>query len=261
MLDKYVLGGAGAALHAVQHDDVGPGLDCELDIVTWPSRANFDKDRFLPIGEFAQLLDLDCQIVGAGPVRVATGAALVDAGGQGPHLGDPLGNLLPEQHAAASRLGALADDDFDCLAGTQMGRVEAIARRQHLVDENLRFAALFRAHPAITSGRAGANRAGATAERTFGIGAESAKAHSSDRDWDPQFDRLFRKPGAERYIRCTAFAIPFKWVARDRGPEQYQIVEARQRAQGAEAADLVEAFVGSAVDLGDDLGRKGGRAP
>ena len=122
MLDKDLLGGAGAALHAVEHDDVGPGLDRELDIVARPRRADLDKDRLFPIGELAQFLDLDRQIVGAGPVRVAAGAALVDAGGQGPHLGDPLGDLLPEQHAAAARLGSLADDDLDCLAGAQMAR-------------------------------------------------------------------------------------------------------------------------------------------
>src|SRR6516164_4595777 len=42
----------------IKHDDVGPGLDRELDIVARPRRADLDKDRLLPIGGLAQLLDL-----------------------------------------------------------------------------------------------------------------------------------------------------------------------------------------------------------
>src|SRR6202035_5506716 len=261
MLDKNLLSGAGAALHAIEHDDVGPGLDGELHVEARPCRADLDKDRLFPIGELAQFLDLDRQIVGTGPIRVTAGAALVNPGRQGAHLGDPLGNLLPEQHAAASRLRALANDDLDRLAGAQMARVEAIARRQYLVDEDFRLAALFLAHAAITGRRAGPNRAGAAAERPLGIGAERAKAHSGDRDRDLQFDRLCRETGAERQVGGAALAIAFERVARDRGAEQYEVVETRQRAQSAEAADLVEPFIGRALDLSDDLGRKGGGAP
>ena len=34
MLDENVLGGPGAALHAVEHDDIGAGLDRQLHVVT-----------------------------------------------------------------------------------------------------------------------------------------------------------------------------------------------------------------------------------
>ena len=47
---------------------------------------------------------------------MAAGRALVDALGQGAHLGDAVGDLLAEQHAAAAGLGALADDDLDGVA-------------------------------------------------------------------------------------------------------------------------------------------------
>jgi hypothetical protein len=140
-------------------------------------------------------------------------------------------------------------------------RVEAIARRQYLIDEDLRLAALFRAHAAITGRRAGPGRGGAAAQRPLGIGAERAKAHSGDRNGDLQLDRLFGKTGAERHVSGATLAIAFERVARDRGAQQYEVVETRQRAQSAEAADLVEAFIGSAFDLRGDFGGKGGRAP
>jgi hypothetical protein len=59
---------------------------------------------------------------------MAAGAALVDPGRQGTHPGHPLGDLVAEQHASAARLCALADDDLDPLAGTQMRRIKAVAR-------------------------------------------------------------------------------------------------------------------------------------
>src|SRR6516165_3322056 len=191
----------------IKHDDVGPGLDRELDIVARPRRADLDKDRLLPIGGLAQLLDLYGQIVWTGPIGMAAGTALIDASGQCAHLGNPLGNLLPQQHAAAARLGALADNDLDRLAGAQMARVEAIARRQYLVDEDRRLRPFLLAHAAIARRRAGANGTGAAAERSFGIAAERAKAHAGDGDRDLQLDRLLRKPGAQRYIGGATLAI------------------------------------------------------
>ena len=54
----------------------------------------------MPVGDLAQLLDLDLEVVGAGPIRVPAGAALVDPGRQVAHLRDALGDLLAEQHPA-----------------------------------------------------------------------------------------------------------------------------------------------------------------
>ena len=113
MLDEHVLRRRRAALHAVEHDHVGAGLHRQRDVVVGPRRADLDVDRLLPVGDLAQLLDLDLEVVGAGPVRMPAGAALVDALRQVAHLGDAVGDLLAEQHAAAAGLGALADDDLD----------------------------------------------------------------------------------------------------------------------------------------------------
>ena len=137
MLDEHVLRRRGAALHAVEHDGVGPGLDGQRDIVIGPRGADLDVDRLFPIGDLAQLLDLDFEIVRPGPVGMAAGRALVDALRQRAHLGDALGDLLPEQHAAAAGLGALPDDDLDRIRLAQVVGVHAVARRQHLVDEDL----------------------------------------------------------------------------------------------------------------------------
>ena len=131
VLDEHVLRRAGAALHAVDHDHVGAGLDRERDVVAGARRADLDVDRLLPVGDLAQLVDLDREVVGAGPVGVAAGAALVDALRAGAHGGDALGDLLPEQHAAAAGLGALADHDLDRVGAAQVVGIEAVARRQH----------------------------------------------------------------------------------------------------------------------------------
>ena len=165
MLDEHLLRRRGAALHAVDHDDVGAGLDRERDVVIGPRAADLDVDRLLPVGDLAQLEDLDLEIVGTGPVGMAAGRALVDALGQRAHLGDAVGDLLAEQHAAAAGLGALADDDLDGVGLAQIVGVHAVARRQILIDERLRLAALLGRHAAVAGrGRgAGERRAAARA--------------------------------------------------------------------------------------------------
>src|SRR5262249_46244369 len=103
-------------------------------IVIGTRSADLDVDRFLPIGDFADLLDLDLKIVRTGPIRMTAGRALVNALRQGAHLRHSLRDLLAKQHTAAARLRALADDDFDGIGLAQMIRVHAIARGQYLVD-------------------------------------------------------------------------------------------------------------------------------
>ena len=115
---------------------------------------------------------------------MTAGAALIDPRRQGSHLGHPIGDLLAEQHAAATRLCPLANDDLDRLARPQVRGVEAVARGQYLIDEDVRFGAFLLAHPAVAGRRAGAGRTGAAAERTLGIGAERTEAHAGDRDRD-----------------------------------------------------------------------------
>ena len=103
VLDEDVLGGRGPALHAVEHDDVRARLDRQRDVEVGARRADLDEDRLLPVGDLAQLLDLDLQVVGPGPVGVTARAALVDARRQVAHLRDAVGDLLAEQDARRRR--------------------------------------------------------------------------------------------------------------------------------------------------------------
>ena len=113
MLDEHVLGGCRAALHAVDNDDVGAGGHSQLHVMVDPGGADFDVDRDGPVGRLAQLLDLDAQIVGADPIGVAAGRALVDTRRERAHAGHPLVDLLAQQEAATAGLGPLADHDLD----------------------------------------------------------------------------------------------------------------------------------------------------
>jgi hypothetical protein len=61
------------------------------------------------------------------------------------------------------------------------------------------------------------------------------------------------KRGAE-HDGCVAFlAIAFERVARDRGAEEQQVVEMRQLALGAGAADIVDAGRRGAADFRDRI--------
>ncbi|MNF95287.1 hypothetical protein D3C84_780320 [compost metagenome] len=170
VFDEHFLGRRRAPLHAIEHDHVGPGLHRQLDVVVRPARADLHVDRFFPIGDFAQLGDLYRQVIGTCPVRVTAGAALVDTDRQGAHAGHPLGDFHAQQHAAATGFGALPQDDFDGVGLAQVIRVHAVARRQVLIDQVLRLAALFRGHAAVTGGGAGAGDGRATAQGFLGIG-------------------------------------------------------------------------------------------
>ena len=71
VLDEDVLGRRRPALHPVDDDHVGTRLDRELDVVVRARRADLDEDRLLPVGDLAQLVDLDLEVVRSRPVRVA----------------------------------------------------------------------------------------------------------------------------------------------------------------------------------------------
>ncbi|MNC47926.1 hypothetical protein D3C75_970130 [compost metagenome] len=170
VLDEHFLRRGGTALHAVEDDHVGAGLHRQLDVVVRAAGADLHVDRFFPVGDLADLGNLDRQVIRAGPVRVAAGAALVDADRQGTHAGDALGDLHAQQHAAAARLGALAEDDLDGVGLAQVVRVHAVARRQVLIDQVLRLPALLRGHAAVTGGGAGTGDGRAAAQGFLGIG-------------------------------------------------------------------------------------------
>ena len=253
MLDEHFLRRRGAALHAVEHHDVGAGLHRERGVVIGTRSADLDVDRLLPIGDLADLLDLDLKIVRAGPVRMAAGRALVDPFRQRAHLGHALGDFLAEQHAAAARLGALADDDLDGIGFAQMIGVHAVARRQHLIDEGLRALPLLLGHAAIAGGGGRAHDRGAAAERLLGRARQRAEAHAGDGDRDPEMDRLLGKTRAEHHVGRAFLAIAFQRIAADRCPEKQEIVEMRNLALGAKATNVVDAGRRRAVNLRDRM--------
>jgi len=89
--------------------------------------ANFTVDRLLPICRFSNFLNLDGKIVGPGSIRMAAGATLIDALRQLPHAGNAFVDFLPEQHTTATRLGPLANDDFDAVRTPEIIRIYAVA--------------------------------------------------------------------------------------------------------------------------------------
>ena len=254
VLDEHLLRGGGAALHAVEHDHVGAGLDRERGVEVGPRGADLDVDRLLPVGDLAQLADLDLEVVGPGPVRVAAGAALVDPLRQVAHLGHAVGDLLAEQHAAAARLRALADDDLDRVRAAQVVRVHPVARGQQLVDEQSSTPRAPRSvmppSPVVvlvpTARRP-------PPERLLRGRRQRAEAHPRDRDRDLEVERLLGVAGAERDVRVAALAVALERVARHARAEEQQVVEVRHRALGAEAADVVDPLARGALDLVDHV--------
>ena len=51
----------------------GIGLDGQGGVVIGPRTADLHIDRLFPIGDFAQFVNLDLEIVRSGPVRMAAG--------------------------------------------------------------------------------------------------------------------------------------------------------------------------------------------
>ena len=251
VLDEHLLGRGGPALHAVEHDHVGARLHRERDVVVRARRADLDEDRLLPVGDLAQLADLDLEVVGPGPVGVPAGRALVDAHRQVAHLRHAVGDLLAQQHPAAARLGALADHDLDRVAAPQVVRVHPVARGEELVDERLGVPALLLGHAAVAGRRRRPHRGRAAAERLLGRRGERAEAHPRDRDRDLQAQRLGGEAVAEHDVGVAALAVALERIARDARAEEQQVVEVRHAALRAPAADVVDPLARRALDLGD----------
>ena len=135
VLDEHILGRSRATLHTVEHNTIGASLDRERRVVERTGGAHLHIDGHLPVGDLAQLDDLDGEIVGAGPVGVAARRALVDADRQITHLADTFIDLLSEQHSATTGLSALANNHLDGVGLAKVVGVHAITRRQVLIHE------------------------------------------------------------------------------------------------------------------------------
>jgi hypothetical protein len=204
-------------------------------------------------------MDLDFQVIRAGPVGVTAGAALVDALGQVAHHRHAVADLLAQQHAAAAGLGALADHDLDRIGAAQVIGVHAVAAGQVLIDQRLGMPALFLGHAAVAGGGRGAGLGGATAQGLFRRAGQRAKAHARDGDGDVQVDRLLGETGAQPDVGGAFLAVAFQRVARDRRAQEQQVIEVRQVPLGAAAADVVDAGGRRAADFRVDGRGEGGR--
>ena len=89
----------------------------------------------------------------------------------------------------------------------------------------------------------------AAAQRFLGLRRERAEAHAGDGDRDLELDRLLGEARAEHDIGAAFLAIAFERIARDRGAEEQEIVEMRQLALGAGAADVIDAGGRGAADF------------
>jgi hypothetical protein len=166
---------------------------------------------------------------------------------------------VPEQHPAAARLRALADDDFDRVGSTKVIRVHPVTRREQLVDQHTRVLALLGRHPAVAGGRRGPDLGGAAAQRLLGRAGQRAEAHARDRDRDVQMNRLARVPRTDHDVGRALLPVALERIARHRSAQEQQVVEVRDAALGAEPADVVHPLARRALDLGDHTPIEGGR--
>jgi hypothetical protein len=177
------------------------------------------------------------------------GRALIDAGGKAAHRRHPVGDLVAEQHAAAAGLGALPHHHLDGIGPAQIDRVHAVARRQILVDERLRVAALLLRHAAVAGRGRGAGERRPAPQCLLGLGRQRAEAHAGNGDRDPELDRPLGEARADGDVGAAFLPIPLERIARDRCPEEQQIVEMRQLALGAAAANIINAGDRRPADL------------
>src|SRR3972149_650555 len=83
---------------------------------------------------------------------VAAGT-LVDAFRQRAHCRNAFRNFLTEEHAAATGLGALANDDFNGVGPAQIVGVHTVAGGEILIDQRLGMSAFFLRHATVAGCR------------------------------------------------------------------------------------------------------------
>ena len=176
LLGRDVRARAGAALAAVEVDDVRPALGGHAHVVVHARGAELELDRHLVVGRLADLLDLQREVVRPEPVRVPRGRALVDPGRERAHLRDLLGHLLAHQMPAEPDLAALADEELDPVREHQVVRVEPVPALDHLVVPLGRVVALGRDHPALARAGRRARHRRALRERHLGLEGQRPEA-------------------------------------------------------------------------------------
>src|SRR5579863_4820856 len=239
MIHQDIRRSSRAALGSIQHDDVNARFDRQFYIIGHTRCANFDVNRDFPVGGFSQFFDFGNHIVGACPVGMAHGAALIDAGGQFTHSGNLFRNLLAQQHAARAGFGPLPDNDFQRVCHAHMMRVETVATRQNLINKLLGGFALGHQHAPVARGGRGANAGCSAAKRDFSVTRERAEAHTCDGDGRFQHNGFFREARAKQGFGGALLAIAFQRDAAERARDEGQFIERDEFFERAEATNAI----------------------
>ena len=249
---------SGASFHSVHHDHVRARFGRQLHVVEDTARAHLDEDRDLPVGRFANFLDLDDHVVRPEKIRMPRRAALVDSDRQVALFGDRARDFGAQQQPPGSGLGALSDRQLDRVGHAHVMHVDAVAGRQDLVDQRAAVLPLGHQHAAVAGGVRGSGRRRAFRQRHFRVVRQRAPAHPGDHDGNGQLERLARKPRSQHGPGRAFLAIAFERNARQRAGQKRQIVECGPAtlAQRAVAADAVEPRFGLGLDVVDDARRK-----
>ncbi len=246
---------AGAALHAVDVNAVGVGLCRHAHVVVDARSAQLQLNRDLPVGGLADLLDLERQIVGAQPVWMTRGRALIDARRQRAHLGHLVGDLLTHEMTAETDLAALPDEELARVGQAKVVRIEAVSGLDALVVPLLRVPALVGDHAAFARAGGGARHGRPARERGLGLIAERAEAHTGDVDRDVEHERAFRaRP--EHGLRVALLAIALDDEPCQCSRQERQVIPGRDLLEHREAAHAIATELRLDVNVVDDLGRE-----
>ncbi len=148
----------------------------------------------------------------------------------------------------------MAHDDLDRICLAKVGRVEAVPRRQHLVDEQGRGLPFLGGHPPVAGGGGGAHGRSGTPEGVLGRGRQGPEAHAGDGDGYVQLERAGPVSPAQNGARLAPLSIALQRIAGDGGGEEYQIVEVRHLPPRPQSPDRVEPAVRHLVDPSDHGG-------
>ena len=231
VLDEDVLRRRGAALHAVDDDHVRARLHGQLDVVVGARRADLDEDRLLPVGDLAQLADLDLEVVRPGPVGMpATRCAgrFPSAGRASPRRGRRSCGRAACRRRPASRPGRRrprsrrpgAGRRGSCRSGTAAaGRRGSSSARAP--PASCRRRPWWSTCPPRVAPRPSASFAGADSAPKLMPAIVIGIFSSSG---------LLREARAERDVGVAALAVALERVARDARAQEEQVVEMRHAA-------------------------------
>ena len=240
---------------------VRPALGRHPDVVVDAGRAQLQLDRDLVVGRLADLLDLQRQVVGAEPVRVAGRAALVDPGRQRAHLRHLLGDLLPHQVAAEADLAALPDEELDPVGEHEVVRVEPVPALDDLVVPLGRQVPLGRDHPALAGAGRGPGHRGALGQRHLGLQGQRPEAHPGDVDGDVELERVLGEARAEHRLGLALLPVALDDEPGQRARQEHQLIPVRDGLEHRESAHPVAAELGLHVDVVHHLGREDAAVP